>query len=62
MALKTRRGSPLAERNGFDEDGGFQISPMGVESHEKDGCSMGSGGKGRIKEKEKDTRTNYIPK
>ena len=58
MALKTRRGSPLAERNGFDEDGGFQNSPLGVESRGKDGCSMGSEGRGRIKENEKDTRMN----
>ena len=58
MALKARRGSPLAERNGFDEDGSFQNSPLGVESHGKDVCSMCSEGKGRIKENEKDTRTN----
>ena len=56
MALKARRGSPLAERNGFDEDGSFQNSPLGVESHGKDSCSMGSGGKGRRKEKEKRRR------
>ena len=53
MALKAGRGSPLAERNGFDEDDGFQNSPMGSESREKDGCSMGSRGKGRKKEKKK---------
>jgi len=58
MALKAGWGSPLAERNGFDEDGDFHNSPLGVESCGKDGCSMGSGGKGRIKENEKDTRTN----
>ena len=57
MALKVGQGSPLVERNGFDEDGGFQNSPLGLESHEKDGCSMGSRGSGRNKEKEKDTRT-----
>ena len=56
MALKAGRGSPLAERNGFDEDDGFQNSPMGSESREKDGCSMGSRGKGRRKENEKDMR------
>ena len=58
MALKIGRGSPLAKRNGFNEDGGFKILPLRVESHEKDGCSMGSGGKDRIEEKEKDTRAN----
>jgi hypothetical protein len=31
--------------------------PWGLESREKDGCSMGSKGSGRNKEKEKDTRT-----
>ena len=51
MALKAGRGSPLAERNGFDEDDGFQNSPLGLESRERDGCSMGSRGKGRRKEK-----------
>jgi len=58
MALKEGWGSPLAEWNGFDEDGGFQNSPLGVESRGKDGCSMGSEGRGRIKENEKDTRMN----
>ena len=58
MALKAGRGSPLAVRNRFDEDGGLQNSPLGVESREKDGCSMGNGGKGRIKENEKDMKTN----
>ena len=58
MALKAGRGSPLAERNGFDEDDGLQNSPLRVESCGKDGCSMGSGGKGRIKENERDTRMN----
>ena len=53
MALKTGRGSLLAERNEFDEDDGFQNSLLGLESREKDGCSMGSRGKGRKKEKEK---------
>ena len=57
MALKAGRGSPLAERNRFDEDDGFQNLPLGLESREKDGCCMGSRGKGRIEEKEKDTRT-----
>ena len=61
MALKAGRGSPLAVRNGFEEDDGFQNSPLGLESYGKDICSMGSGGKGRRKEKEKekkeDTRT-----
>ena len=58
MALKAGRGSPLAEMNGFDEDGDSQNSPFGVESLRKGGCSMGGGGRGRIKENEKDTRTN----
>ena len=57
-ALKVERGSPLVERNGFDEDSSFQNSTVGVESHEKDGCCMGSRGRGRIKENEKDTRMN----
>ena len=57
-ALKVERGSPLVERNGFDEDGGFQNSPLGIESRGKDDCSMGSGGRGRIKEKDKDSRIN----
>jgi len=53
MALKAGWGSPLAVRNGFDEDDGFPNSPLGLESRERDGCSMGSRGKGRRKEKEK---------
>ena len=57
MALKAGQGSLFAERNGFDEDDGFQNSPLGLESREKDGCSMGSRGSGRNKENEKDTRT-----
>ena len=36
-------GSPLAEWNGFDEDGGFQNSPLGVESRGKDSYSMIAG-------------------
>jgi hypothetical protein len=54
MALKAGRGSPLAEMNGFDEDGDSQNSPLGVESCGKDGCSIDSGGRGRIKENQKD--------
>ena len=46
MALKVGRGSALAERNGFDEDGGFQNWPLGLESCAKDGYSMGSRGRG----------------
>ena len=42
MALKAGWGSPLAIRNGFDEDDGFQNSPLGLESCERDGCSMDS--------------------
>ena len=53
MALKAGWGSPLAVRNGFDEDDGFQNSPLGLESHERDGCSIGSRCKGRRKEEEK---------
>jgi len=53
MALKAGWGSPLAVRNAFDEDEGFPNSPLGLESREKDGCSMGSRGKGRRKQKEK---------
>ena len=39
----------------LDEEGGdgSENSPIGVESCEKDSCSKGSGGRGRIKEKEK---------
>ena len=58
MALKAGWGSPLTVRNGFNEDDGFQDSPLGLESRERDGYSMGSRGKGRRKEKEKeDMRT-----
>ena len=53
MALKAGWSSPLAVRNGFDEDDGFQNLPLGLESRERDGCSMDSMGKGRRKEKEK---------
>ena len=53
MALKAGRGSPLAERNGYNEDDGIQNSPMGLESCERDSCSMDSGGGCRRKEKEK---------
>ena len=40
------------------DGGGSLNSPLGVESCVKDSCSMGSGVRGRIKEKEKDTSTN----
>ena len=53
MALKAGWGSLLAVRNGFDEDDGFQDSRLGLEGRGRDGCSMGSRGKGRRKEKEK---------
>ena len=58
LGFEGRMGFTLAVRNGFDEDDGFQNSPLGLESRERDGCSMGSRGKGRRKGKEKeDTRT-----
>ena len=60
MAMKAGRGSPLAVRNGFNEDDGFQNSPLGSESYGKDGCSMGSRGKGRKKEKEKGYEDDYV--
>ena len=42
-----------------EEDGDCsKNSPIGVESCGKDSCSMSSGGKGRIKENEKDMKTN----
>ena len=40
-----------------EDDNGSENSPFRVESCGKDGCSMGSGGGGRRKENEKDTRT-----
>ena len=41
-----------------EEDGdGSDNSPIGVESCGKDSYSMGSGGKGRRKENQRDTRT-----
>ena len=53
-----RAGFTACRKKWFDEDDGFQNSPLGVESRRKGGCSMGGGGRGRIKENEKDTRTN----
>ena len=52
MAIKPGSSSWLDEEDGD----GSENSPIGVESCGKDNCSMGSGGKGRRKEKEKDTR------
>ena len=49
MAIKTGSSSWLDEEDGA----GSENSPIGVESCGKDSCSMGSGGKGRRKEKEK---------
>ena len=53
MAIKPGSSSLLDEEDGDDSEN----SPLGVESCGKDSCSMGSGGKGRRKENEKDTRT-----
>ena len=53
MAIKLGSSSWSDEEN----DNGSEYSPLGVESCGKDGCSMDSGGGGRRKEKEKDTRT-----
>ena len=54
MVIKPGSSSWLDEEVGD----GSENSPLKVESCGKDGCSMGSGGKGRIKENEKDTTTN----
>ena len=48
-----RMGFTACRKNGFDEDDGFQNLPLGLESRERDGCSMGSRGNCRRKEKEK---------
>ena len=53
MAIKPGSSSWLDEEDGDRSEN----SPLGVESCGKDGCSMGSGGGGRRKENEKDTRT-----
>ena len=53
MAIKSGSSSWLDEEDGDV----LENSPIGVESCGKDSCSMGSGGKGRKKENEKDTRT-----
>ena len=53
MAIKPGSSSWLDEEGG----NGSENSPLRVESCGKDGCSMGSGGGGRRKENEKDTRT-----
>ena len=52
MAIKPGPSSWLDEEDGD----GLENSPIGVESYGKDSGSMGSGGKGRRKENEKDTR------
>ena len=52
MAIKPGSSSWLDEGDGD----GLENSPLGVESCGKDSCSMGSGGGGRRKENEKDTR------
>ena len=55
MAIKSGSSSWLDEEDGY----GSENSPLGVESFGKDSCSMGSWGKGRIKEgKTKDMRLN----
>ena len=45
------------ERIGSAEDAGSLNSLLGEESCKRDSCSKGSGGRGRRKENEKDTRT-----
>ena len=52
MAIKPGSSSWLDEEHGD----GSENSPIGVESCGKDSCSMGSGGRGRIKENEKKIR------
>ena len=52
MAIKPGSSSWLDEEDGD----GSENSPIGVESYGKDSCSKGSGGRGRRKENEKDTR------
>ena len=49
MAIKSGSSSWLDEEDG----NGSVNSPIGVESYGKDSCSKGSGGRGRIKKKEK---------
>ena len=51
MAIKLGSSSRLDE----EDSDGSDNSPIGVESCGKDSYSKGSGGKGRRKEKEKDT-------
>ena len=53
MAIKPGSSSWLDEEDG----NGTENSHIGVESCGKDSCSKGSGGRGRRKENEKDTRT-----
>ena len=53
MAIKPGSSSWLDEEDG---DGSKNL-PIGVENCGKDSCSKGSGGRGRRKENEKDTRT-----
>ena len=53
MAIKPGSSSWLDEEDGD----GSENSPIGVESYGKDSCSKDSGGRGRRKENEKDTRT-----
>ena len=53
-----RNSKPDGCSRGSVEGVGSKNSPLGVESCEKDSCSMGSGGWGGMKEKEKDMRTN----
>ena len=53
MAIKSGSSSWLDD----EDSDGSENSPLGVESREKDKCSMGSGGKDRRKENKKDTRT-----
>ena len=52
MAIKPGSSSWLDEEDGDRSEN----SPLGVESCGKDSYSMGRGGRGRRKEKEKDTR------
>ena len=55
---RSRRDSKLDVRIIRVEGGGSKNSPLSVESSVKDSCFIGSGGRGRIKENKKYTRTN----
>jgi hypothetical protein len=58
--IRPGRDSKLDVRIIRVEIGGSKNSPLSIESCVKDSCSIGSGGRGRIKENEKYTRTNLV--